>query len=173
MENNTDFRKAIKVYSEERGHFIETYSRQGFAAGGITYDFIQDNQSSFTMGAFHGLRFQLGHSQAKLTRVTKGEVFDLAVDLRIMTQTYGTWIGIVLSADNRRQHFLSRHFAYSFLILGDTAEFCYKCDGVYRPNYESGIMRNGTTTDIKWPLNHKTKPIVSEKLRTIQLLKLS
>ena len=116
----------VKVYGDDRGYFMETYKRPDFIAGGIDCEFVQDNQSSSTRGVLRGLHFQIEHPQAKLVRVVSGKVFDVAVDLRKGSPTYGKWEGVVLSAGNKRQFFIPRGFAHGFLVLSDTAEFCYK-----------------------------------------------
>ncbi|WP_172136132.1 dTDP-4-dehydrorhamnose 3,5-epimerase [Adlercreutzia sp. ZJ473] len=141
----------VKSYGDERGCFMETYKKPDFEAGGITCDFVQDNQSSSTKGVLRGLHFQINHPQAKLVRVVSGEVFDVAVDLRRDSLTYGKWEGVNLSSENRRQFFIPRGFAHGFLVLSDTAEFCYKCDDVYHPNDEGGLMWNDPAIGIKWP----------------------
>ena len=141
----------VKSYGDERGRFMETYKRPDFVKGGIDVDFVQDNQSSSTRGVLRGLHFQIEHPQAKLVRVISGEVFDVAVDLRPGSPTYGKWEGVVLSAENRRQLFIPRGFAHGFLVLSDTAEFCYKCDDVYHPNDEGGLMWDDPGIGIEWP----------------------
>ncbi len=141
----------VKSYGDERGYFMETYKRPDFVAGGIDVEFVQDNQSASTKGVLRGLHFQINHPQSKLVRVVKGEVFDVCVDLREGSPTYGKWEGVVLSAENRRQFFIPRGFAHGFLVLSDTAEFCYKCDDVYHPNDEGGLMWNDPAIGIDWP----------------------
>ena len=141
----------VKSYGDDRGYFMETYKRPDFVAGGIDVDFVQDNQSSSVRGVLRGLHFQIEHPQSKLVRVVSGEVFDVAVDLREGSPTYGKWEGVVLSAENRRQFFIPRGFAHGFLVLSDTAEFCYKCDDVYHPNDEGGLMWNDPAIGIEWP----------------------
>ena len=140
-----------KRFGDERGYFMETYKRPDFVAGGIGCEFVQDNQSSSGKGVLRGLHFQIEHPQAKLVRVISGEVFDVAVDLREGSPTYGKWEGVVLSAENRRQFFIPRGFAHGFLVLSDTAEFCYKCDDVYHPDDEGGLMWNDPAIGIDWP----------------------
>lgn len=140
-----------KSYEDARGYFMETYKRSDFVAGGIDVDFVQDNQSSSTKGVLRGLHFQINHPQSKLVRVISGEVFDVAVDLRPGSSTYGKWEGVVLSAENRRQLFIPRGFAHGFLVLSDKAVFCYKCDDVYYPNDEFGLMWNDPAIGIEWP----------------------
>lgn len=141
----------MKSYGDARGYFMETYKRPDFVAGGIDVEFVQDNQSASTKGVLRGLHFQIEHPQAKLVRVVSGTVFDVAVDLREGSSTWGRWEGTVLSAENHRQFFIPRGFAHGFLVLSDFAEFCYKCDDVYHPNDEGGIMWNDPTIGIEWP----------------------
>lgn len=140
-----------KSYGDARGAFMETYKREDFVTGGITCEFVQDNQSSSVRGVLRGLHFQTTYPQAKLVRVVSGSVFDVAVDLRPGSPTYGAWEGVVLSAENKRQLFIPRGFAHGFLVLSDTAVFCYKCDDVYHPNDEGGLMWNDPSINIKWP----------------------
>lgn len=141
----------VKSYGDDRGYFMETYKQPDFVAGGIDVDFVQDNQSSSVKGVLRGLHFQINHPQSKLVRVVSGEVFDVAVDLRPGSATYGKWEGVVLSAENKRQFFIPRGFAHGFLVLSDTAEFCYKCDDIYHPNDEGGLMWNDPEIGIVWP----------------------
>lgn len=141
----------VKAYGDDRGYFMETYKQPDFVAGGIDVDFVQDNQSSSTKGVLRGLHFQINHPQSKLVRVVKGTVFDVAVDLRDGSPTYGQWEGVVLSADNRRQFFIPRGFAHGFLVLSDYAEFYYKCDDVYHPDDEGGLMWDDPAIGIEWP----------------------
>ncbi|MDO4807541.1 MAG: dTDP-4-dehydrorhamnose 3,5-epimerase [Coriobacteriales bacterium] len=141
----------VKSYGDRRGYFMETYKRPDFVAGGITCEFVQDNQSSSTRGVLRGLHFQIEHPQAKLVRVVRGEVFDVCVDLRPGSPTWGKWEGAVLSAQNKRQFFIPRGFAHGFLVLSDEAEFCYKCDDIYHPNDEGGLMWNDPQLGIVWP----------------------
>ncbi|OUO46787.1 dTDP-4-dehydrorhamnose 3,5-epimerase [Olsenella sp. An285] len=141
----------VKSFGDRRGYFMETYKRPDFVAGGIDAEFVQDNQSSSTRGVLRGLHFQINHPQAKLVRVVRGTVFDVAVDLRSGSATYGKWEGVVLSAENRRQFFVPRGFAHGFLVLSDEAEFCYKCDDVYHPNDEGGLMWDDPAIGVEWP----------------------
>ncbi|MBQ3441039.1 dTDP-4-dehydrorhamnose 3,5-epimerase [Candidatus Saccharibacteria bacterium] len=137
------------VYGDERGYFMETYSAEEFKEAGLDYDFVQDNQSSSSRGVLRGLHFQKEHPQAKLVRVLSGEVFDVAVDLRAGSDTYGKWVGVLLSADNKKQLMIPRGFAHGFLVVSDTAEFAYKCDDVYHPEDEGGVMYD--SCGIEWP----------------------
>lgn len=141
----------VKLYGDARGGFMETYREENFVAGGIDASFVQDNQSSSVQGVLRGLHFQIEHPQAKLVRVISGIVFDVAVDLREGSSTWGQWEGVVLSAENRRQFFVPRGFAHGFLVLSETAEFCYKCDDIYHPGDEGGIMWNDPELGIEWP----------------------
>lgn len=141
----------LKTYGDSRGYFMETYKQSDFVAGGIGCVFVQDNQSSSTRGVLRGLHFQIDHPQSKLVRVVSGKVFDVAVDLRKDSATYGKWEGVVLSAENKRQFFIPRGFAHGFLVLSDSAEFCYKCDDVYHPGDEGGLMWNDPKIGIEWP----------------------
>lgn len=159
----------VKSYGDERGYFMETYKKPDFVAGGIDVDFVQDNQSSSTKGVLRGLHFQINHPQSKLVRVVSGEVFDVAVDLREGSPTFGKWEGVVLSAENKRQFFIPRGFAHGFLVLSETAEFYYKCDDVYHPSDEGGLMWNDPAIGIEWPALQgdtefdESKIILSEK----------
>lgn len=141
----------VKSYGDTRGYFMETYKQPDFEAGGIDVNFVQDNQSASVKGVLRGLHFQIKHPQSKLVRVVAGKVFDVAVDLREGSPTWGKWEGAILSAENHRQLFIPRGFAHGFLVLSDYAEFCYKCDDVYHPNDEGGIMWDDPTIGIDWP----------------------
>ncbi len=140
----------VKTYGDERGYFMETYKEDDFRAAGLDYKFVQDNQSSSRKGVLRGLHFQKTHPQAKLVRVLKGEVFDVAVDLRKGSETYGQWVGAVLSEENKRQFMIPRGFAHGFLVMSDYAEFAYKCDDLYHPEDEGGIMWNDPAIGIEW-----------------------
>lgn len=137
------------VFGDERGYFMETYSEADFKEAGLDYAFVQDNQSSSRRGVLRGLHFQKEHPQAKLVRVLSGEVFDVAVDLRENSPTYGKWVGELLSAENHKQLMIPRGFAHGFLVVSEKAEFAYKCDDFYHPEDEGGIMYN--SAGIEWP----------------------
>lgn len=141
----------VKSYGDTRGAFMETYKQKDFLVGGITCEFVQDNQSSSTKGVLRGLHFQINHPQSKLVRVVFGKVFDVAVDLRPGSKTFGQWEGVILSAENHRQFFIPQGFAHGFLVLSKSAVFCYKCDDVYHPNDEGGLMWNDPSLSIEWP----------------------
>lgn len=141
----------VKTYGDNRGYFMETYKESDFKEAGLNYNFVQDNQSSSRKGVLRGLHFQKKHPQAKLVRVMKGEVFDVAVDLRKGSPTYGQWVGAVLSEENKRQFMIPRGFAHGFVVMSDYAEFAYKCDELYHPEDEGGIMWNDPEIGIDWP----------------------
>ncbi len=140
-----------QVFGDNRGYFMETYKEPDFKNAGLDYKFVQDNQSKSKKGVLRGLHFQINHPQAKLVRVIKGEVFDVAVDLRKESPTYGKWEGVILSENNKKMLMIPRGFAHGFLVLSDEAEFIYKCDDVYHPNDEGGIMYNDPDIGIAWP----------------------
>ncbi len=141
----------IKKYGDDRGCFFETYKASDFRKAGLDYSFVQDNQSSSRKGVLRGLHFQKTHPQAKLVRVLNGEVFDVAVDLRRGSSTYGKWVGVFLSGDNCRQLMIPRGFAHGFVVVSNYAEFSYKCDDFYLPEDEGGIAWNDSCVGIKWP----------------------
>jgi dTDP-4-dehydrorhamnose 3,5-epimerase len=141
----------VKTYGDHRGYFMETYKESEFVEAGLNYSFVQDNQSSSRKGVLRGLHFQKTHPQAKLVRVLKGEVFDVAVDLRKGSETYGKWVGVLLSEDNHRQFMIPRGFAHGFVVVSDQAEFAYKCDELYHPEDEGGILWNDPDVGIEWP----------------------
>ena len=141
----------LKAYGDSRGYFMETYKKTDFEAAGLRYDFVQDNQSASRKGVLRGLHIQRKHPQAKLIRVLSGEVFDVAVDLRKGSKSYGKWVGALLSAENRRQFLIPRGFAHGFLVLTDYAEFTYKCDEIYHPEDEGGIAWNDPDIAVDWP----------------------
>lgn len=139
------------VHGDSRGYFMETYSQRDMAGAGLDITFVQDNQSMSTKGVLRGLHFQKHFPQTKLVRVIKGSVYDVAVDLRSDSETYGKWYGIELTEENKRQFLIPRGFAHGFLVLSDTAEFCYKCDDFYHPNDEGGMAWNDPEIGIVWP----------------------
>ena len=139
------------VHGDARGYFMETYSARDMAEQGLEIVFVQDNQSSSTKGVLRGLHFQKQYPQTKLVRVIKGAVYDVAVDLRADSPTYGRYHGELLTEENKRQFLIPRGFAHGFLVLSDTAEFCYKCDDFYHPNDEGGLAWNDPDISIEWP----------------------
>ena len=141
----------VKTFGDNRGYFMETYKEEDFIDAGLNYRFVQDNQSSSRKGVLRGLHFQKTYPQAKLVRVLKGEVFDVAVDLRKGSETYGQWVGVLLSEENHRQFMIPRGFAHGFVVVSDHAEFAYKCDEKYHPEDEGGILWNDPDVGIEWP----------------------
>lgn len=140
------------VFGDARGYFMETYNYQDFAEAGIDCTFVQDNQSASKKGVLRGLHFQIDYPQDKLVRVISGEVFDVAVDLREGSKTFGKWYGVHLSAENKKQFFVPKNFAHGFLVLSDYAEFCYKVTDFYHPNDEGGILWNDAELGVEWPM---------------------
>lgn len=152
-----------RVFGDARGYFMETYQVDEFKKGGIPSDFVQDNQSKSRKGVLRGLHFQKTFPQAKLVRVIKGEVFDVAVDLRKGSETYGKWVGVYLSDENKRQFYVPRGFAHGFLVLSEEAEFVYKCDDFYHPEDEGGVLWNDEDIGICWPEIEGAEILLSEK----------
>lgn len=150
-----------KVFGDSRGYFMETYKDDEFKANGLDYHFVQDNQSKSHKGVLRGLHYQKSFPQAKLVRVISGEVFDVAVDLRKNSPTYGKWVGVILTSENKKMLMIPKGFAHGFVVLSDTAEFVYKCDEVYHPEDEGGIMWNDPDIAIKWPYDGELQ--LSEK----------
>ena len=140
------------VFGDDRGYFMETYNYNDFAAAGIDCTFVQDNQSSSKKGVLRGLHFQINYPQDKLVRVVSGEVFDVAVDLREGSKTFGKWFGVRLSAENKKQFFIPKNFAHGFIVLSDHAEFCYKCTDFYHPNDEGGLLWSDPEIGVEWPM---------------------
>lgn len=154
------------VFGDERGYFMETYNYNDYKAAGIDMEFVQDNQSSSRKGVLRGLHFQINHPQDKLVRVISGEVFDVAVDLRAGSETFGKWFGVYLSAENKKQFFIPKNFAHGFIVLSEHAEFAYKCTDFYHPNDEGGIAWNDSEIAVKWPIPDgmtEADLIISEK----------
>lgn len=139
------------VHGDERGYFMETYSKRDMLEAGLDLDFVQDNQSMSVKGVLRGLHFQKEFPQGKLVRVIKGKVFDVAVDLRKGSSTYGKWFGVELSEENKKQFYIPEGFAHGFLVLSDVAEFCYKCTDFYHPGDEGGLAWNDPEIGIQWP----------------------
>lgn len=140
------------VFGDERGYFMETYNYNDYKAAGIDQEFVQDNQSSSTKGVLRGLHFQIQYPQDKLVRVIRGEVFDVVVDLRKGSETFGKWFGVVLSEENKKQFFIPKGFAHGFVVLSDYAEFCYKVTDFYHPNDEGGLLWKDPDIGIDWPM---------------------
>ncbi len=145
-----------KVFGDSRGYFMETYNQNDMQKAGLDMVFVQDNQSCSVKGVLRGLHFQKQYPQGKLVRVIRGSVFDVAVDLRSESSTFGKWYGVELTEDNHKQFYISPGFAHGFLVLSDVAEFCYKCTDFYRPGDEGGLAWNDPAIGIEWPTLHGT-----------------
>ena len=139
------------VHGDNRGYFMETYNQRDMQENGLNMVFVQDNQSMSVKGVLRGLHFQKQYPQGKLVRVIKGRVFDVAVDLRAGSETYGKWYGVELTEENKKQFYISEGFAHGFLVLSDTAEFCYKVTDFYHPGDEGGLAWNDPAIGIQWP----------------------
>ena len=139
------------VHGDHRGYFMETYSQRDMEEAGLNIPFVQDNQSMSTKGVLRGLHFQKNFPQTKLVRAIKGSVFDVAVDLRSNSETFGKWYGVILTEENKKQFLIPKGFAHGFLVLTETAEFCYKCDDFYHANDEGGLAWNDPAIGIEWP----------------------
>ena len=150
------------VHGDDRGFFMESYNQRDFAQLGIDCTFVQDNHSRSRRGVIRGLHYQLAKPQAKLVRVMLGEVYDVAVDLRTGSETFGRWAGVTLSAENKRMFFVPEGFAHGFCVISEFAEFAYKCSDFYAPAEERGIIWNDPELAIPWPLGDDT-PILSPK----------
>jgi len=151
------------VFGDERGYFMETYNYNDFAEAGITEKFVQDNQSASKGGVLRGLHFQINFPQDKLVRVVNGAVYDVAVDLRPGSKTYGKWHGVLLSAENKKQFFIPKNFAHGFLVVSDYAEFCYKCTDFYHPNDEGGLLWSDPEIGVEWPITDDMTLTLSDK----------
>ena len=159
------------VFGDERGFFMETYNAKEFKKAGINVTFVQDNHSKSKKGVLRGLHFQYNNPQGKLVRVIKGEVYDVAVDLRKDSSTYGKWEGVKLSEENKKQFYVPEGFAHGFLVLSDDAEFTYKCTNFYDAEDEGGILWNDPNVGINWPINNINEIIMSEKDKKLKKLK--
>lgn len=159
-----------KVFGDNRGYFMETYNYEDFKAQGLDMVFVQDNQSKSRKGVLRGMHFQTKYPQGKLVRVIKGEVFDVAIDLRKKSKTYGKWYGVLLNEENKKQFYVPEGFAHGFLVTSNEAEFVYKCTNLYHPEYEGGIAWNDPDINIKWPLEGIEEVLLSEKDKNAQTL---
>lgn len=151
------------VLEDARGYFMETYNYSDYKEAGIDQVFVQDNQSASVKNVLRGLHFQINHPQDKLLRVVSGEVFDVAVDLRPGSATYGKWHGVILSAENKKQFFVPKNFAHGFVVLSDYAEFAYKCTDFYHPGDEGGLKFDDPDIGVEWPFDKGTELILSER----------
>lgn len=159
-----------QVFGDARGYFMESYSEVDFAEAGLTMKFVQDNESRSKKGVLRGLHFQTQHTQGKLVRVVEGEVYDVAVDLREGSPTFGKWEGVLLTAENKRQFYVPEGFAHGFLVVSDVATFQYKCTDYYAPEYDGGILWNDPEVGIEWPLEGIEEVLLSEKDKVQQSL---
>jgi dTDP-4-dehydrorhamnose 3,5-epimerase len=160
-----------KVFGDHRGYFMETYNYEDFKNAGLDMIFVQDNQSKSKKGVLRGMHFQTKHSQGKLVRVIKGEVFDVAIDLRKGSETYGQWYGVLLTEENRKQFYVPTGFAHGFLVTSEEAEFVYKCTDFYHPEFEGGIAWNDPDINIQWPMDGIEEIMLSEKDKKAATLK--
>lgn len=157
-----------RIFTDGRGYFYETYNQKRYSGHGIINDFVQDNLSFSVKNSLRGLHYQHPHSQAKLVQVLSGEVFDVAVDIRAGSPTFGRWTGAILSSDNKKQFYIPKGFAHGFCVLSDTAIFSYKCDDFYTPDCEGGIIWSDPDLGIDWPVK---VPLLSDKDRRFTCLK--
>ena len=151
------------VFKDERGYFMETYNQNDFKEAGLDMTFVQDNQSMSVKGVLRGLHFQKQYPQGKLVRAVRGTVFDVAVDLRSDSKTYGKWFGVTLSAENKKQFYIPEGFAHGFLVLSDEAEFAYKCTDFYHPGDEGGLLWSDPEIGVDWPIEPGMELIISDK----------
>ena len=151
------------VFKDERGYFMETYNQNDFKEAGLDMVFVQDNQSMSVKGVLRGLHYQKQYPQGKLVRAVRGTVFDVAVDLREKSATYGKWFGVILSAENKKQFYIPEGFAHGFLVLSDEAEFAYKCTDFYHPGDEGGLKWDDPEIGVNWPIEEGMELIISEK----------
>lgn len=158
-----------KVFGDERGYFMETFHIEDFKEAGLTASFVQNNESLSRRGVLRGLHFQKKHPQGKLVRVIKGEIYDVAVDLRAQSPTYLQWQGVILSAENKRMFYVPEGFAHGFLVLSDEALFSYQCTDYYHPEDEGGILWNDPDIGVEWPNINESLPILSDKDKKLPL----
>lgn len=152
-----------KVFGDSRGFFMETYNYNEFKEAGLSMNFVQDNHSKSNKGVLRGMHFQTEHTQGKLVRVIKGEVYDVAVDLRKNSETYGKWYGVFLSEENKKMFYVPEGFAHGFLVTSEEAEFVYKCTDFYHPEFEGSLLWNDPEVGIKWPLDNIENILLSDK----------
>ena len=174
LKDGTEFKGLYeiqpKVFGDSRGYFLETYSERDFFSAGLTMKFIQDKQSKSTKGVLRGLHLQTQHPQGKLVRTILGKVFDVAVDLRKGSSTFGKYYGVVLDSEKQNQFYIPVGFAHGFYVLSDNAIFAYKCTDFYDPKGEAGIIWNDPVLDIKWPFYwQETPPVLSDKDKNLSL----
>lgn len=160
-----------RIFGDVRGFFMETWEAKKFAAAGLEWKFVQDNHSRSVKGTLRGLHYQIRHPQGKLVRVVVGEVFDVAVDLRRRSPSFGKWVGVTLSAENKQQLWIPPGFAHGFLVTSESAEFTYKCTDFYAPEYQHTLIWNDPAIGIQWPLETVHPPLLSDKDKAGRLLK--
>ncbi|TQO58527.1 dTDP-4-dehydrorhamnose 3,5-epimerase [Paraclostridium bifermentans] len=160
-----------KVFGDNRGYFMESYNRKDFVEAGLDMTFVQDNESKSKKGVLRGMHFQTKHTQGKLVRVTEGVVYDVAVDLRKGSPTFGQWEGILLTSENKKQFYVPEGFAHGFLVVSDEAVFNYKCTDYYAPEFDSGLLWNDPEVGIEWPLDGIKEILLSEKDKVQKTLK--
>jgi len=159
-----------KLFGDERGYFMEAYNYEDFKAAGLSMVFVQDNQSMSKKGVLRGLHFQKTHPQGKLVRVLSGTVYDVAVDLRKSSKSYGKYYGVILSGENKKMFYVPEGFAHGFLVLSESAVFAYKCTDYYHPEDEGGILWNDPDIGIEWPVSQDMQVLLSEKDKKLPLL---
>lgn len=152
-----------KVFGDQRGFFLESWNAEKLSALGFNANFVQDNHSRSQQGILRGLHYQTQHTQGKLVRVTHGKVFDVAVDIRADSPTFGQWVGVTLSGDNFRMLWIPAGFAHGFYVMSESADFMYKCTDQYAPDYEQSIVWNDPDIGIEWPLVDGQAPLLSQK----------
>jgi len=152
-----------RVFGDHRGFFMETWQRKNFAENGIDYDFVQDNHSKSSHGILRGLHYQIEQTQGKLVRVVEGTVFDVAVDMRRSSPSFGQWVGQELSAENKHMLWVPPGFAHGFYVMSESAEFVYKCTDYYAPEHEESLLWNDPELNIDWHLVGGKAPVLSEK----------
>lgn len=160
-----------QMFGDTRGYFMESYNKQDFYDVGLTMEFVQDNESKSNKGVLRGLHFQISHPQGKLVRVTKGKVFDVAIDLRKNSPTFSKYVGVILTDENKKQLYIPEGFAHGFLVLSDIAIFNYKCTDYYRPEDESGILWSDEDISVQWPLEGLASVFLSDKDKGLKKLR--
>ncbi|MCC0684455.1 dTDP-4-dehydrorhamnose 3,5-epimerase [Clostridioides sp. ZZV14-6345] len=159
------------LFGDSRGYFMESYNKKDFFDANLKMEFVQDNESKSKKGVLRGLHFQIKNPQGKLVRVTEGQVYDVAVDLRKNSETYGKWEGVLLSEENKKQFYIPEGFAHGFLVLSEVAKFSYKCTNFYDPTSEGGLLWNDKDIGIEWPLENIDEILLSDKDKQQKRLK--
>ena len=164
-DTNLDAVKVVvpNVFGDERGFFMESWNRQTFEDNGLSSSFVQDNHSRSSQGVLRGMHYQVKHPQGKLVRVTRGEVFDVAVDMRRSSPQFGQWAGVLLSESNKKQLWVPEGFAHGFYVVSDTADFQYKCTDYYHPEFERSLKWDDPEVGIEWPIADASEPLLAPK----------